>query len=179
MKKFICYSFVFLAAMLLSGNLVPSQTDKSRVFDKDFALLQKDLRAEKKRLIAANLSLTESEAAKFWGVYDQYAAELEKIYDARLALVNEYANYEKLTEVQSVTLNQRVVANEEAITKLRQEYVPKIERILPGRKAALFFQIEKRLGLLIDLQIASEIPLVIREAGTEKKEFRTLKVLSP
>jgi len=37
---------------------------------------------------------------------------------------------------------------------------PLIAKVLPGKKSALFFQIDKRLALLIDLQLASEIPLV-------------------
>lgn len=40
------------------------------------------------------------------------------------------------------------------------KFAPMIGKVLPGKKAALFFQIDKRVGMLIDLQLASEIPLV-------------------
>src|SRR4249919_588320 len=59
--------------------------------DQDIELLRKDLRSQTKQLIAANLSLTESEATKFWPVYDQYRTEYTKIGDAKLALIKEYA----------------------------------------------------------------------------------------
>jgi Zn-dependent M32 family carboxypeptidase len=119
------------------------------------------LRSEKKQLIAANMTLTDAEALKFWTVYDQYAAELMKLYDARIQLIKEYAqNYEKLTDDQAKSLNQRSIDNDASFTKLRQKYAPLIAKVLPGKKSALFFQIEKRISLLMDLQVASEVPLV-------------------
>lgn len=54
--------------------------------DTDIRLLRKDIRSEKKQLIAANLILTDTEATKFWPVYDQYQAEYRKIGDAEVAL---------------------------------------------------------------------------------------------
>ena len=41
--------------------------------DQQFALLSKDIRSVEKQLIAANLTLSDNEAAKFWPVYDQYS----------------------------------------------------------------------------------------------------------
>jgi hypothetical protein len=38
--------------------------------------------------------------------------------------------------------------------------VPIISTVLPGQKTATFFQIDRRIAMLIDLQLASEIPLV-------------------
>jgi hypothetical protein len=34
------------------------------------------------------------------------------------------------------------------------------QNVLPGKKAALFFQLDRRISVLLDLQLASEIPLV-------------------
>src|ERR1700756_3196249 len=63
----------------------------------DFQMLRKDLRSQKKQTIAANMDLTDSEAEKFWPVYDRYAADLAKIYDTKLALVAEYLdNYKTM-----------------------------------------------------------------------------------
>ena len=45
--------------------------------DQQFALLRKDIRSVKKQLIAANLTLSDNEAAKFWPVYHQYSTELQ------------------------------------------------------------------------------------------------------
>jgi hypothetical protein len=154
--------FVLSAVLLTIGSISYSQTaDPNAKFEQDLQLLRKDLRSEKKKFIASNLPLTEAEAIKFWPLYDRYAADLSKNYDQRIALIKEYAaNFTKLTDEAASSLNKRWVENERAMAELRQKYIPVIEQTLPGKKAALFFQLDRRLGLLIDLQLASEIPLV-------------------
>jgi hypothetical protein len=42
---------------------------------------------------------------------------------------------------------------------LRLKYVPVMNQILPGKKAATFFQLERKLCLMVDLQLFSQIPL--------------------
>ena len=55
----------------------PSQEGTTHVIkDQDLKLLRQDLRTKRKQLIAANLTLTDTEATKFWPVYDQYVTEL-------------------------------------------------------------------------------------------------------
>ena len=44
--------------------------------------------------------------------------------------------------------------------QLRLKYLPIFQKVLPGKKVARFFQVDRRIGSVIDLQIASEIPLV-------------------
>jgi len=66
------------------------------------ALLRKDIRSIKKQLIAANLTLTDGEATKFWPMYEQYSVELGKVNDTRASLIKEYANgYGTLTDEQA------------------------------------------------------------------------------
>lgn len=153
-----------VAIVLTAGQTLFAQKGSADAeYDKYVSLLRKDLRSDKKQFLALNLPLTEAEAVKFWPVYEQYAGELAKIYDARIQIVKDYAaNYGTLTDSTAATLSLRSIDNEEAVSKLRQKYVPLVGKVLPGKKAALFFQIEKRLGLLIDLQMASEIPLVVQ-----------------
>ena len=42
---------------------------------------------------------------------------------------------------------------------LRLKYVPVVSQVLPGRKAATFFQLDRRLNMIVDLQLFSQIPL--------------------
>lgn len=42
----------------------------------------------------------------------------------------------------------------------RQRFIPMVEKVIPSRKAALFFQVDRRLYELMDLQVASQVPLV-------------------
>ncbi|MGA3318487.1 MAG: hypothetical protein ABSC64_18880 [Candidatus Korobacteraceae bacterium] len=129
--------------------------------DQDIQLLRQDIRSQKKQIIAANMTLTDAEATKFWPVYDQYTSALTKIGDDRTALIKEYAqSYDTMTDAQAKSLIKRWAATDEQAVQLRMQYIPKFEQVLPGKKAALFFQLDRRIGLLIDLQLASMIPLV-------------------
>lgn len=128
--------------------------------DEDISLLRQDLRSEKKQLIAANLQLTDSEATQFWPIYDQYAAESAKLGDQKYALLKEYAQgFGTLTDEQSLSLINRLLALDEQTTQLRSKYVTIMKQVLPGTKTATFFQMDRRISELIDLQLATRIPL--------------------
>jgi hypothetical protein len=76
-------------------------------------------------------------------------------------LIKEYAaNFGSLTDAQALSLTNRSLALDEAVAQLRTKYVPIVNKVLPGTKTATFFQIDRRLTTLIDLQVASQIPLV-------------------
>jgi hypothetical protein len=50
-------------------------------------------------------------------------------------------------------------AVEESIMQLRLKYIPTFRKVLSGRETALFFQIDWRLGLMIDMQLA-KMPMI-------------------
>jgi len=94
-----------LLAVLLFGGLwtlgsamAQAQTNSTKgdtthvISDQDLNLLRKDLRSKRKQLIAANLRLTDAEAAKFWPVYDQYVTELIAINDKKFDVIQGYAD---------------------------------------------------------------------------------------
>jgi hypothetical protein len=129
--------------------------------DQDIALLRKDLRSDKKQVIAANMQLTDAEAPKFWPVYDQYTAEFAKINDTKIAAIKDYAaNYSTLTDDKALALTRQVIGIQESVEHLRLKYVPIFSKAISGKKTALFFQLDRRLTTLVDLQVVSEVPLV-------------------
>lgn len=162
MTKALLMAAALTAIVTLTGQVALAQkSGENAEYDKYIEILRKDLRSGKKQLIAANMLFTDTEATKFWPIYDKYAAEQTKIYDTRLALIKEYAaNFDKLTNATAASLNERSTAVDEALVALRVKYIPLVAKVLPGKKSALFFQLDKRIALLIDLQLASEIPLV-------------------
>jgi hypothetical protein len=138
-----------------------SGKDDQASIDQSVALLRQDLRSGKKQTIAANLQLTDAEAAKFWPVYDQYSAELSKLGDQRYALIKEYASgFGALTDNQALSLIKRSLSLDEQVAQLRSKYVPVINQVLPGTKTATFFQMDRYINTLIDLRLAGPIPLV-------------------
>ncbi len=128
--------------------------------DDDIQMLKRDLKSQKKQIVAANMNLTDPEAEKFWPVYDRYAADLANIYDTKLALVEEYVeNYKTMSGEEAESYIRRRAGVEEDVMQLRLKYVPEFRKVLSGRETALFFQIEWRLDLMINLQLA-QAPMI-------------------
>lgn len=129
--------------------------------DQDIQLMREDIRSKKKQLVAANLKLSDDEATKFWPVYDQYTAELVKINNEKYALIKEYADtWGTMTDAQALSLTNRALAVEKNVADLRIKYVPIFSKVIPGKKVATFYQIERRVQSMIDLQLGSQLPLV-------------------
>jgi hypothetical protein len=129
--------------------------------DDEINMLRKDLRSQKKQLIAANMPLSDKEAEKFWPVYDQYTAELVKINDTKYSLIKEYAqSYSTMTDAQADGFIPRWLGVDKSVADLRTQYVPKFRAVLSAKKTALFYQLDRRVGMMIDLQLASQLPLV-------------------
>jgi len=129
--------------------------------DDDITLFRKDVRSLRKQIIAANLDLTDTEAQQFWPIFDRYTAEMRKIFDRKFEVLKEYAaNYDTITDEQADTYIQGRAAIEESVLQLRLKYMPIFRKVLSGKTAALFIQIDWRLGLVIDLQLASQVPMV-------------------
>src|SRR5271165_4441990 len=164
MKKHFAAVLILTGALVLPGTAFaqqPQPDSTPTVSDQDVQLMRQDIRSQKKQIIAANLQLTDAEATKFWPVYDAYTVETTKIGDTREALIKEYAQTcDTMTDVQAKSLIKRWGATDQQFVNLRMQWMPKFEAVLPGKKAALFFQIDRRVALLIDLQLASMIPMV-------------------
>ena len=160
----ILFSCLVLAITITAANstaFAQRETATGVEVEKDIALMRRNLRSEKKQLIALNLPLTETEATQFWPVYDKYALEMAKINDDFYEVIKDYAaNQKTLTDAQASSLINRWAAIQVQQAQLRQKYIPLVEKVIPGRKAALFFQIDRRLYALMDLQVSSQIPLV-------------------
>jgi hypothetical protein len=123
--------------------------------DEDVQLLKSNLRSQKKQIVAANMDLTDAEAEKFWPVYDRYAADLAKVYDTKIELVQEYLDgYQVMSGDQAESYVRRRAAVEENVMQLRLKYLPEFRKVLTGREAALFYQIDWRLDLMSNLQLA-------------------------
>src|SRR6188768_4182500 len=91
-----------------SSAVAQTQTANGVEVEKDLALLRQNLRSEKKQLIALNVPLSETEATKFWPVYDAYAADMSKQYDQFYQLIKDYASNQKtLTDAQASDLLKR------------------------------------------------------------------------
>ena len=49
---------------------------------------------------------------------------------------------------------------DQAILEVRLKYFPLFRKVLSGKSTARFFQLDWRLGLIMDLQLASQTPVI-------------------
>ena len=145
---FVCNVWMFAQA----SNNVP---------DRDIEMLRADLRSQRKQITAENMTLTADEATKFWPIFDQYRHEAIKPNDERWALIKDYAaNYNTMTEAQAQDYITRSTAVDQQLLALRMKYVPAFEKVISSKKTALWYQIDRRIDLLINLQLSTQIPMV-------------------
>jgi 1-aminocyclopropane-1-carboxylate deaminase/D-cysteine desulfhydrase-like pyridoxal-dependent ACC family enzyme len=163
-RTLLAVSILISATFILPGIAVGQRETATGIeIDKNIELMRKNLRSEMKQIIAANLPLTETEATKFWPVYDQFTADYAKINDKFYGLIKDYAaNQKTLTDAKALELIKQWGSIQLEIAQLRQRAIPAFEKVISGRKVAHFFQINRRLWSLLDLQVASEIPLVLQ-----------------
>ena len=129
--------------------------------DADVQLIRQDVQAQKNQIITDTMTFTESEAAAFWPVYKEYAAEQHTIGTKRLNLIVDYAqNIDKMDDQKAHDLSQRMFAIDDEIQGLRKRYYSRFEKALGAKRAAKFYQVDNRLTLIVNLQLSSEIPLI-------------------
>jgi hypothetical protein len=124
-------------------------------------LLRQNVRSEKTQLMGAVMQLDPDEAAKFWPIYRDYDAELAKLNDLRVANIEEYSkSYNDMTDEKADQLVQSAIQYQKQRDELLGKYYGQVRDALGGITAARFLQVEHQLLLIIDLQIASQLPVV-------------------
>ena len=124
-------------------------------------IVKEKIRTDKKLFIATNMQLTESEAKAFWPVYDAYQAELDKLRDREVKLIEKFAvNYETMSNDVAKNLLDDSLSIDSDHLKLRQSYLAKFQGGLPDTKVARYYQLESKIDAVLEYELATRIPLV-------------------
>jgi hypothetical protein len=139
----------------------PAGDNDPAITDDDIQMLRKDIRSQRKQIIAANMNLTDSEAEKFWPVYEQYVSDLVKLNGTKYALIKQYIQTKgALTDPEAEAAVDQWVSVDQSVGDLRKKYIPLFRKVLSPKNTALFYQLDRRVQLMIDLQLASSIPMI-------------------
>ena len=149
-----------LAIALLVTAFSPIVQAQDTGLASDEQILIKQVNTDKKAVYAANLGLTEEESARFWPIYDQYEAKVKPLQDRLVANINNFAEkYDTLSDADATAILKEKMAIEKERDALKQEYTKKIEKVLPGKKALRYAQLETRIQILIARDLYSLLPL--------------------
>jgi hypothetical protein len=152
-------------ALILSGSAAiyaqVAEVTAKPLTEADIQLLRSNIQAQKNQIITHTMQFTDAEASAFWPIYRQYANEQNVIADKRLALIKDYAeNYDSMDNAKAARMMPTLFQIDAANQDLRRKYFPSFEKALGAKRAAKFYQVDSRLALIANFQLASAIPLI-------------------
>jgi hypothetical protein len=152
-----------LTIVLLLGLFV-SVNAQTEYFETDIQGIRTDIREVAKEIVAENMVLTPDEAKIFWPLYDEYMLEVAVLGDQEVKLTEEYMlNFYLMEDKTADNLLDDVLNLERDKQSLKSEYIRKMKKVLPSKVVGRFYQIERRLNLLIDAEKVSRMPMLKKD----------------
>ncbi|HEX8782605.1 MAG TPA: hypothetical protein VF764_04490, partial [Steroidobacteraceae bacterium] len=155
-----------LGALLTPGFALaadqPVVNEKFADLEPAIQMLRQDVGRDRRDIVKANMLLTNSEAARFWPLYDQYRSEMHKVGDRRLKVITDYAaNRDSMSEDEANRLGREWLDAEKQRVDIKEQYFKKFQKEgLSARTTARFFQIDQKLDAAVDAALAAHIPLI-------------------
>ena len=150
--------------LLLLLVLFVSVNAQTEYFETDIQGIRKDIREVAKEIVAQNVELTPDQAKIFWPLYDEYAAEVKLLGDKEVKLTEEYMlNFYLMEEKTASNLLDDVLNLERDKQSLKSEYIRKMKKVLPAKVVGKFYQVDKRINLLIEAEKMSRIPMLKKD----------------
>jgi hypothetical protein len=154
----LCVLLVFASGAVLA-EATAAQTNMQIMLDK--------VKADKKLVVAANMNLSDKEAAVFWPIYDEYQNDLMALNQRLATAIKTYAqgyNNDSITDDAANKLVSDVLAIDTDEAAMRTKYAAKLQKVLPGKQVMRYMQIESKIRAGTRYQLADGIPLVVTDS---------------
>jgi hypothetical protein len=139
----------------------PAKDAQKKNMQEYIELMRTNVRDQKAEIMGSIMQLDIDDSAKFWPIYSEYDAELTKLNNLRVENIQDYAqNYSQMTDEKADALIQKALDYQKQRSELLAKYYERMKQALGAVTAARFLQVEHQLLLIIDLQIASSLPIV-------------------
>ena len=154
-KLWLNLGFVVLAA----SPLCHAQNDNPPSLDSAIAVVRAGILANKTTIVGQAMNLDDKDAAAFWPIYRRYEYERAKLDDERVDVIKNYTEkYPDLTDSEAKTMSDRMFACDSRIAALKKRYFKEFNKVLPAFTVAQFFQLERRIDLMVDMKVESTLP---------------------
>jgi hypothetical protein len=135
-------------------------TASAPTVDQVLKTLREDLQSSRADIMAKNLTLNSEQAAKFWPVFNAYQKEQNVIMDAQLKGIQKYVeSSETLDDATALSLMKAHMQRDAKMNALREKWLGEFQKVLPTKLAVRAMQIDRRLSLAAQMEVASQIPL--------------------
>jgi hypothetical protein len=164
----ICKSVLLTStiAMLAFSTLGSAQTLEIG-YNSEIEVARANSRAERANIVGTAMSLSDKEASAFWPIYRQYEYERSTLEDSRVAVIKEYADkYPNLTDAEAKGMAERMFEYESHVTAMKKIFFKKFNKVLPALTVTKFFQLDRRIDLLADMNLESGLPPLTQARDT-------------
>ena len=151
----LCVAPVWAAEEPASTNATPPTTEQ--VLEQ----FRTDMQAAAADVMAKGLTLTAEQAAKFWPMFEAFQKEQKAIIDEQLKSLVKYEDtYQSMTDADALAYANSLLQRDQKIHDLRLKYLAEFQKVVPARVAARAIQLDRRLGLVGQVKISSQVPLI-------------------
>ena len=145
-------------AMLAFCRLGRAQ-DQVPSIDSAIEVARANMQADKATVITATMNFSDKDGAAFWPIYRQYEHERSVLDDGRVAVIKEYTQkYPNLSDSEAKAMAERMFDYDSRLAALKKKYFKKFNKVLPALTVTKFFQLDRRIDLLVDMQVESSLP---------------------
>src|SRR5271166_6173543 len=133
--------------------------DQEPTIDSTIAVVRANMQADRTTLITAGMNFNDKDGAAFWPIYREYDYERSKLDDRRAAVIKQYAQkYPTLTDADAKAMAEQMLDCDSRLAELKKKYYKKFNKVLPALTVAKFFQLDRRIDLMMDMQVESSLP---------------------
>jgi hypothetical protein len=133
--------------------------DQAPTLDSVIQLARANMQADRTTLITAGMNFSDGDGAVFWPIYRQYEYERSKLDDRRAAVIKEYTQkYPNLTGAEAKAMAIEMLECNARLAELKKKYFKKFDKVLPTLTVTAFFQLERRIDLMMDMQVEDSLP---------------------
>jgi hypothetical protein len=120
-------------------------------------------RAQRASIISTAMNFSDKEAAVFWPIYRQYDYERAALDDGRVAVIKQYTDKNAtVTDAEAKSMAERMFAYDSRLVMLKKKYFKKFNKVLPAFTVTKFFQADRRIDLLMDMNVEASLPPLTR-----------------
>jgi hypothetical protein len=156
-------------AMLALSPICRAQTQQPSL-DSEIEVIRANMQADKATIITATMNFSDNEAAVFWPIYRQYTHERSRLDDGRVVVIKQYTQkYPDLTDADAKGMAERMFEYDARFAALKKTYYKKFNKVLPALTVTKFFQLERRIDLMMDMKVESVLPPLTQPANAESQ----------
>jgi len=156
MTTFAMFAFCPLSS---AQNQAPAIQIQEPTLDSTIAVVRANMQADRTTLITTGMNFNDKDGAAFWPIYQQYEYERSRLDDDRVAVIKEYTQkYPTLTNAEAKAMAEKMFACDSRLAELKKKYFKKFNKALPALTVAEFFQLERRIDLLMDMNVEASLP---------------------